>query len=246
MPITASELILLGSLNRPEDDTSTVGGGIDIDNRPEFTQLAANDIVEMVSSAAGDTTQQVTLTGRDAAGAYTSDTKTLNGTTVVDFTGTWERALKVLMDGDATGIITVQRDAAGPTLSTIPIGERGFYAMFIKSASESGATLRYEKMFWKNIDPSLTLNSAEVELTADPSSKIRMGLESAKDDTNTATNRKTAPGGVSFVDDSVAQSVPTGLLAAAEAIGTWIELSLTADDSAYNSTFTTRLSGTTV
>jgi hypothetical protein len=246
MPITAAELILLGSLNRPEDDTSTVGGGIDIDHRPEFTQLAANDIVEMVSDNAGDTTQSVTITGRDAAGAWTTDSKTVNGTTVVDFAGTWERVLKIVMDSDAAGIVTVRRDAAGPTLSTIPVGERGFYAMFLKSASESGSTTRFEKMFWKNTDPSLTLNSAEVELTADPSAKIRMGLATAKDDSGTSTNRETAPGGVSFVDDSVAQSVPTGLLAAGEAIGTWIELALTADDSAYKSTFTTRLSGTTV
>lgn len=247
MPIASTDLIALGSLNRPEDDTATVGGAIDIDNRPVFTQLAANDTVQVKSDNAGDTTQNVTITGRDAAGAFVSEVLgPLTGLTLVVGTQTFERVLKVVMDADAVGIITVER-TTGPTLiETIPVGERGFYGLFIKSVSESGATTRFEKFFWKNNHGSLTLNSATVELTADPAAKIRMGLEAAKDDSNTAADRKTAPGGVTFVDDNVSQAIPGNTLESASAIGTWIELALTADDSPVRDTFTTELAGTSV
>jgi len=247
MPIGVTDLIALGSLNRPEDDTSLVGGGIDIDNRPVFAQLAANDTVQVKSDNAGDTTQNVTVTGRDAAGAEVSEVLgPLTGVTPVVGTQTFERVLKVVMDADAVGIITVER-TIGPTLiETIPIGERGFYGLFIKSASESAATTRFEKFFWKNNHGSLTLSSATVELTADPAAKIRMGLEAAKNDSNTATNRKTAPGGVTFVDDNVSQAVPGNTLEAASAIGTWMELALAIDDPPVKDTFTTELAGTSV
>jgi len=247
MPIASADLIALGSLNRPEDDTALVGGAIDIDNRPVFTQLAANDTVQVKSDNAGDITQNVTITGRDAAGAEVSEVLgPLTGVTPVVGTQTFERVLKVVMDADAVGIITVER-TIGPTLiQTIPIGERGFYGLFIKSASESAATTRFEKLFWKNTHASLTLNAAKVELTADPAAKIRLGLEAAKNDTNTAANRKTAPGGVTFVDNNVKQDVPGNTLEAASAIGTWIELALAIDDTPVKDTFTTQLEGTSV
>ena len=247
MPIATANLIALGSLNRPEDDTALVGGAIDIDHRPVFAQLAANDTVQVKSDNAADTTQNVTVTGRDAAGAEVSEALgPLTGVTPVVGTQTFERVYKVVMDADAVGIITVER-TIGPTLiQTIPIGERGFYGLFIKSASESAATTRFEKFFWKNNHGSLTLNAAKVELTADPAAKIRMGLEAAKNDANTAANRKTAPAGVPFVDDNIKQDVPGNTLEAASAIGTWIELALAIDDAPVKDTFTTQLEGTSV
>lgn len=244
MPIVAAELIAFAALLRPEDDTASSGGGQDIDNRPSFVQMAADGTVEMLSSAPGDTTQGVTVTGRDAAGAIISDTQTMNGTTIVVFTGTFERVLKVLMDADATGIITVQR-TTGPTLiATIPIGDRGFTALFIDSASEAGAVERFEKIFWENTHGTLTLTNAKVQLTADPASRIRLGIETTKDDTVSVANRKILPSNPTFVDDSVQQDVPTGNLAAGEAIGTWLEQGLLASDAPIRSTFTTELAGT--
>lgn len=246
MPIAASDLIAYGSASRPEDDSSTTGGAIDLTDRPSPMTLAADDTLEMVSSQAGDTTQVVTVTGRGTDGAILTDNQTVNGTTIVTFTGTFERVLKVVMDVVATGIITIRRGSSGPTVDTIPINELGFFGMFLKSASESSGTVRHEKIFWRNSHGTLTLNSAAVELTADPSSKIQMGLEAAKDDSNTITDRKQVPGGVSFVDDNVSQSVPTGILATTEAIGTWIEMTLIADDSPLKTSHTTQLSGTSV
>ncbi|HEC75482.1 MAG TPA: hypothetical protein ENI26_14120, partial [Methylophaga aminisulfidivorans] len=135
MPIVAADLIAYAALLRPEDDVATSGGGQDIDNRPSFVQMAADGTVEMLSSAAGDTTQNVTVKGRDAAGAIITDTKLMNGITIVIFTGTFERVLSVLMDADAVGIITVQRTTGATLIADIPIGERGFTALFIDSAS---------------------------------------------------------------------------------------------------------------
>ena len=246
MPIAATDLIPLGSASRPENDVDTSGGAIDTGDRPSPCILAANDTLEILSSAAGDTTQTVTITGRGADGAILSDVQTLSGTTPVAMTGTFERVLKVVMSATAVGIVTIRRASAGATVDTIPIGEVGFFGMFIKSASESGATTRYEKIFWKNDHATLTLNDAELELTADPSSKITVGATVAKDDSTSVSNRKATPGGVSFVDDGVAISIPTGILAAGEAIGLWILMSLDADDSPLKTSHTTQLAGTSV
>ena len=65
-------------------------------------------------------------------------------------------------------------------------------------------------------------------------------------DTATITNRVTAPAGVTFVDDNVAQNVPTNALASAETIGVWWEENLPANDFAHRTTFTSQLSGTTI
>lgn len=245
MAIQDTELIAYGSLNRPEDDVNTSGGAIDADNRPVFTQMAAQDTLEVLSDNSGDTTQQITVTGRDAAGAIQSDTKTLNGTTPVALTGTFERVLKAVLDSDGAGTVTLRRASAGPTVGTIPAGERGFFAMFIKAASESGATTRYEKTFWKNTNGTLTLNDAKVRLAADPSAVIKQGVAASKDDSGSVANRKTSPG-VTFVDDSVDQDVPGTTLEAGSAIGVWWELSLGAGASPIKDTFTARLSGTSV
>jgi hypothetical protein len=244
MAIVAADLIGYNAANKPQDDTSTGGGGRDVDNRFDLIQLAANDTLEMVSSAAGDTTQGVTVFGRDAAGAELSDTQTVNGTSVVAFTGTFERIISVLMDADAVGIVTVRRSSSGPTVYAIPIGERGASALFIKSASAVGAVTRYDKIFWENAHATLTLTAATVELTADPDSRIRIGVHTSKNDTATITNRLTAPGGITFVDDSVTQAVPGNTLEALSDIGVWIEQALLAADAPFNSSFTTELAGT--
>lgn len=247
MPIVAADLIAFSPLNRPEDDTSTGGGGRDVDHRPAFTQLAANDDIEVVSDNAVDTTQVVTVDGRDATGAFVTATATLNGLSAVILSPAtvYERALSAIMDADAVGIVTVRREAAAGDLANIPIGERGFSALFIKSASEASPATRYDKFFWLNNHGTLSLTTAQVQTTVDPAAVIRQGVHTAKDDTATIANRKTAPAGVTFVADSVQQAVPTNTLAAGEAIGIWIEQALAADNAPVRSTFTHELAGET-
>lgn len=248
MPIVATDLIAYHALNRPEDDTSTGGGARDPDMRPGFTQLAADDDIEVLSSAAGDTSQVVTVDGRNAAGAFVTATATLNGTTPVILSPatTFERVLSISMDADAAGIVTVRRSVGGATIYAIPIGERGSSAFFINSASEPSAATRFDKMFWENAHATLTLNDAKVQLTADPAGRIRQAVEATKDDSTTIANRKNTPSGVTFVDDSVQQNVPGTTLEALTAIGLWIEQALLAGDSPIRNTFTNELAGTTV
>jgi hypothetical protein len=229
----------------PENDTSTSGGAINTAGRVEFTDIAATDKVTVVSDGAD--TRTVAVTGRDATGAIVSENIVLNGTTRVVGTLNFERILKITTTSDPTRTITVTRNdnptytviaTLGPTITS---SRRLFY----DSASESGATTRYEKFFWKNNHGSLTLNNATLTLTADPATTIRVGVAGSVNDTGSVANRKTSPG-VTFVDDGVAQSLPGNALAAGAAIGVWVEMQRGAGAAAIKNTFTTQLAGTTV
>jgi len=254
MSIVASELIPYCAINRPTDDVSTGGGSLAdttaaaVGNkgvRPNFTQWSANAVITFQSTAAGDTAT-ATINGRATTGAINSDSFAMTGVTEKVGTITFERILDFSIGAVAVGTITVRQAAGGTTRYTIPIGEVGASALFKRSASGGGILIRYDKVFWKNTNASLTLNSAAVMLTADPDARIRIGVHTAKGDSATIANRLTAPAGVSFVDDSVSQNVPTGTLAAAENIGVWIEENLPANDPPHRTTFTLQLSGTTV
>lgn len=244
MPIAATDLIAFGAASRPEDDVAASGGAIDLTDRPVFTQLTANSVIAVVSDGAD--TRVVTIAGRNAAGARVTEALTLNGATEVVGTTTFERILKVTVGAaDAARTITVKQGSAGPTRATIPINEIGVFALFIESASETAATTRFEKTFWKNIHASLTLNSAQVRLAADPAAKIRHGVVAAKNDSTSVANRKTSPG-VTFADDNIDQAVPGNTLEAASAIGVWWELALGISDAPVRNTFTSRVTGTSV
>lgn len=244
MAIASTDLLIYGSLYRPEDDTSTSGGTVTTLHRPEFTELPSNTTVVIVSSASD--TRNVTITGRTTAGAVTDEVIALNGTTGVTSTTTFERLTKVVAASThATTTVTV-KTAAGVTISQIPPMELGFYRLFLNSASDTSPVTRYEKIYWKNAHASLTLNAAKVTLTADPDSRIRIGLDASKNATLSVANRLSAPGGVSFVDDSVEQNVPATTLEAGSVIGVWIEQALEASDAPFKSSLTTRLAGTSV
>lgn len=247
MPIAAADLVQYGAANIPQDDVSTTGGAQDSAARPLGTQLTADDTIGLVSDGAD--TRDATVRGRNAAGAEVSETVTLNGTTRVTTSTTFERILEITLSAaDASRTVTVDDgDQVQGTLHTFNPNETKAYTHFQESASESGATTRHEKFFWENTNGSLTLNAAEVELTADPDAKITIALATAKDDTESVANRETAPSSVgAFTDDNVAISVPGSSLAAGEAIGVWAKQDLLANDSAYRSSFTTQLAGTTV
>lgn len=244
MPITSAELKAYGSLNNPENDTSTSGGGIDTTCMVEFTDLAANDVVRVVSTTTDTAT--VSVTGRTAAGAIVTDAIVLNGTTAVAGTTTFERILKVILSAAAAGTVTVERNTSPfDDIVVIPPGITKVRRLFYDSASESGATTRYEKIFLKNTNGSLTLNAAKTKLTADPSAKIKIANATAKNDTGSVANRKTQPSGLTWVDDNVAQDVPGTTLESGSAIGVWVEMSLAGGNAPIKSTFTVELAGTT-
>lgn len=246
MAILTSDLKAYQSANMPENDTGTSGGAIAATGMVEFTDLAANDVVRVVSTSAGDTAQTVSVTGRDATGAIQTDAIALNGTTPVSGTTTFERILKVVLSATAAGSVTVERNTTPfDDIVVIPPGKTSVRRLFYDSTSEAGATTRFEKIFFKNEHATLTLNAAKVKLTADPSTSIRIGAAASKDDSGSVANRKTSPG-VTFVDDGVSQDVPGTTLEAASGIGVWVEFSRGASAAPVKNTFTVELSGTSV
>ena len=244
MPIVAADLKFFGSANMPVDDSGTSGGAIDLLTLTEFAPVVADGAVGVVSDNAGDTSQSATITGRLASGAIDNEVLALNGTTRVPGSKVWERILSISLDSAGAGVITVDRNADSFVVKAIPIGVTLIHRTFYDSESEAGAVSRYEKIFIKNEHATLTLTNAIVTLTDDPSAKIFIGLATTKDDSASVANRKSAPGGVSFVDDDVAINVPTTNLAAGEAIGVWVRQNLGAGDAPFKSTYDVEISGT--
>src|SRR6266496_2765504 len=166
MSILTTELLPYLSINRVTDDVTTAGGAI--------SDTSAAATITFQSTAAGDT-QTIAIKGRVASGAYTTENLVLTGVTEKVSVNTYERILGFDGNAVAVGTITVRQGAGGTTRYTIPIGETGASAFFIRSASAAGIVIRYDKMFWKNTNASLTLNSAQLKLTADPDARIRIG-----------------------------------------------------------------------
>jgi hypothetical protein len=247
--VASSDLVPYHSATQSDQDGVTVGGAIDTLRRPDFTQMTANDTIQAVSSNAGDTTQTVTVTARNAAGSVvTSSATTLTGTTAVAISGlgTVERILKVELSATAAGNVTI-RSTTGPGTNfsrVINAGERGFSALIRQgSSSTSGAVTYYAKFFWRNANATFALLGAAVSETADPTGLVDFGLAASQGDSGTATNRQTAPAGVTFA--STAANVPGTDLAAATAIGVWVRLSLAQNNAAIRSTWSSQIAGST-
>lgn len=251
MPVAASDLAWYAAANKPTDDTSTNGGAIDALERVVFTDIAADDDLEAVSSNAGDTTQNLAITARQEDGSIDSQSLQLNGTTPVVFStlGVVERFLRGLLDADCAGTVTIRRQGGGATVATIPPGERGVRRLFIAAVSDPGGTKEYyEKIFLKNNHATLALLSAAIVESADPEGQLTFTLANAKDDSATSTNRVTAPSAANTDPDTfdgTSKSVPGGSLGAGEAIGVWVNLSLTTDNAPIKSTYSLQASGST-
>lgn len=245
MSIVAADLVAYAAASMPEDDSSTSGGAIDALRRIDFTQLAANAALEALSSNAGDTTQTITVTGRNAAGSIVSETKTLTGTSVISLStlGTIERVLKAELSATCVGIVTLRVASAGATVRAIPAGERGFMAIFRKTASDpSSGVDNYCKFFWLNNHGTLSLLAAAITESADPDARITHALDASVNAATSVANRISSPG---FTFDGASKAVPGTDLAAAAKIGVWLKLSLTAADTAHRATYTSQLAGQT-
>lgn len=245
MPIADTDLVAYASLNMPEDDTSTSGGGIDLNHRVTFEDIVTNSKIEIVSTSPSDT-MSCTVTGRLADGQIVSETLNLTGTTVRVFNAnTFERIMKVTTVSDVVGTVTVRVNPNGMVLATIPPGERGFKRMFYNAASDPTSTrTRYEKFFWRNNNGSIALTNAVVSQFEDPQGVIAHALATTKGDNGSVVNRLSAPGGLTFNDTD--KNVPTGTLAAGEAIGVWLRQTLAAGTPGFNSYYTTRISGSSI
>lgn len=248
MPIVAADLVIFNAATMPETDSGTSGGAIDLLRRPDFTQLAANDDVEALSSSAADVTQTLTIEGRDSAGNLVSETKTLTGTVAVIFSviGVIERVLDAELSATCAGTITVRRSVAGATLRVIPIGERGFSMFARKTTSLTGSTQNYYfKVFEKNTHATLALQSTIIKQNADPDARITHLPAATNDDTATSTNRITAPAAADTLDpdtfDDTDKSI--GSLGAGIARGVWLRVQLPAADTPHRTTYTLEVQG---
>lgn len=243
MSITAAELIAYGSASLPTDDVSTTGGAIDATRRPVFTQISSAEKLDLVSTAAD--VRNVTIVGRDSTGASISETIALNGTTTVTSVNTYARILSVNAATTNANTVTVKGHTSATTFATIPPSEIGFYMNFQNAFSTGSTETRYEKIFWKNTDATLTLTSSQITLTADTTGLLSVGCAPSVGDTATVTNRLTAPASVVFVGLSTAQNVPGGNIAAGSAIGVWVKQALAISQAAQTNPFTTQLAGNT-
>ena len=246
----AADLKAFFAVNNPDIDTGNAGGAIDLLRRPDFTQLAANDDIEVISSAAGDT-QNCTIVGRNAAGQIVSETAALTGVTAKIFAtlGVIERVLSVELASVAIGTITVRRSVAGATVGVIAIGERGFSMIFRKTVSDPSSTKNYyTKIFWKNTHGSQALTSPIIKQNADPDARIMHLPAAANDDTATSTNRVTAPAVGDTLDPDTFDDTdkPITDLGAGVARGLWLRLQLPSADPAHRTTYTSELTGQSV
>jgi len=252
MPITAADIKFYGSAVMAElDTTPNQGGAIATSIKMLFIDISTTDNVTIISSAAGDTTQTVTIFGRDASGAIVSEALSLNGVSRVVGAQLFERILKVVINAAHTGTVTVTRDN-GPTyteIASMPTGilqvRRPFYNV---SADVDGGSTRtfYEKIFIKNEHATSALLNAVIQELSDPTGNITFDLETPVDGTNTSSNRITTPvSGMLGSFDNNNKSVPGTNLAAGSAIGVWLLLTLPDGSAPAKSTYTFRVNGAT-
>jgi hypothetical protein len=93
-------------------------------------RLSVDDMVEVVSSSASDVGQTVRVTGYDSNGLLRTESISLNGTTAVsgtitfDYNATVKKPLRVSKSADTTGIITVREKTSDTTLVQLAPTER--------------------------------------------------------------------------------------------------------------------------
>lgn len=248
MPVASTDILFYGSANHQETDSGTQGGAIDLTTKVTFTDISATGTVEVLSSNGGDTTQTATVYGRLASGIIDSEALSLNGATPVSGAKSFERIMKVVINASHAGTITVRKASDDVTIMTLETGiltcRRLFYAA---EAEASGGSSKdyYEKIFGKNTHGTLALQTAVVKEQADPGANITFDLEDAQNDTNTSTNRITAPSGMLGTFTGADKNVPGTNLAAGDSIGIWLKMTLAAGATPAKNTYTVRISGST-
>jgi hypothetical protein len=244
MSITAAEIVRFSSANEVTDDVSLVGGALSATSRPELTQFTAPAKLSMTSDGADVRT--ATITGRDAAGNIVTETTALTGAVEKLSTNTYERIESVVLSAiDAARTVTLRQGTAGTIITTIAPSETTRHIRFRNSASAATQQDRYERDNVRNGDATNTLLSPLVQLTADPAGKIKIGVPSVFGDSQTSANRKTAPAGITFVDDNISPTMPSGGIAAGSYVGVWINQTLAPNDVAQKSSYTLTITGQT-
>lgn len=125
-------------------------------------------------------------------------------------------------------------------------------ALFYDAASQAGAITVSEKVFMRNDHATLTLNSALISQTSDPSGLLSIGVAVSKGDSNSIATRLTAiPAGHMTAAGLIAatgttEPVPGNTLGSAENIGVWLQMALAGGNAAVRDTYDVKIEGTTV
>jgi hypothetical protein len=171
MPLTLSDLKIYGSATMPDDNTTTnIGGAIDKAKKVDFTDNTGGTF-QAVSSSSADTTQTMTITGRNSVGSFTTEAKTLSGTSPVLFVTSWERLLKTVKSATTGGWSAIeaqvaerQNTAQGGSVNTIQfdVGASAvddFYnAMVVRLISGTGREQIREVVSYVGSTKTATLN----------------------------------------------------------------------------------------
>lgn len=98
-------------------------GGIEGETDEQDATITPGNMADVVSTDVADTTQQITLVGIDTGtGDPTTETLTLNGTSAVTSTTSWDKILGVFLDSAAAGTVEVQDNVGSTTLYTLTPG----------------------------------------------------------------------------------------------------------------------------
>ena len=236
--------------SHPQTDSASPGGGVDTSMRAVFTDLAVDDDIEVLSDDVDDVGISILVRGRDSSENAVQQLAQLNGTTAVILStlGVIDRIQEVILTDLTEGNITVRRSVSGATIGVIPSGELGFRRVFRSAYPHpTQSKLYYEKIFLRNNHPTVTLQSAVISESADPSGSLVFTLDALKDDDSTSETRLDAPS-TDDTDpdtfDASAKSVPEGGgLDPFEVIGIWLRITVDAAETPFKNTYTLGVSG---
>ena len=106
MSVIPQDLILYGCATPGDSDVATnIGGAIDKTKLITFADIVAAFLA--ISEDAGDTSQSITVTYRDAAGNVATEAKSLNGQDAVNFNASPERILKAVKSATCAGAVGI-------------------------------------------------------------------------------------------------------------------------------------------
>lgn len=246
MPVADTDIQAWGSAVMPVDDAvQNIGGAIDLTKKIVFTRLGSLSSLEMLSSAAGDTTQTVTIYYLTAAGLLASEQKTLNGTNVVAFTNQMLTFLRAVKSASTTGTVTIRKASAGTTIVLLEAAVLTAQLPFYDQLISATAVKQYnEKIFIKNAHATLALTEANISIASDVPGILTFALEAALNGTGTngaGNNRQVAPAGFTF--DATTKTVATGNLTAGDAQGMWLHSTLSIGKNPFDDVVTLRVNG---
>ncbi len=255
MVVNANDFVFVGCDDHAENDTDAQGGGIDKNKLITMfgLEMSGPDVLNMECSQA--ITASFRVTGRDGAGTiitddftFTAETGPLQG----DSGLTFHRVLKVeKLTGyspttiPSNAVIGFFEETSGLSVGYLygsgrsPSGEEitEVRRLFIGAtrpvwASPPTTKVMYEKFFILNGHPTDSMTAGYIKKTLDASGLCAFDLEDSLDGTESVANRVTIPtdiiGGFDSFDKQIqdAASPPIGTLAAGEAQGVWISLSV--------------------